>query len=206
MLNFVVVSNKPLRFLSSDSSIKFVSTLDEIILKNVSADRTILISCISSEIIPEEKMRLFKESYNIHPGLPTHPGRDPHHWAHFQRVRSWGATLHVMQPAVDSGAILEVRSSSVDCLKCSPIDLLHLAEFQAVKLLEKFLNAGVSTKVENVSSLKWKEKKFRRSDLVNICNVTNCDDKLIERIIESFHVSGRQNIYIKLGEKKFYYG
>jgi methionyl-tRNA formyltransferase len=49
-------------------------------------------------------------AYNFHPGPPHYPGWAPAHFALYDGATTFGATMHVMAPRVDSGPITGVES------------------------------------------------------------------------------------------------
>src|SRR5215467_13519659 len=53
-------------------------------------------------------------AYNVHPGTPDFPGRDPWHFARYEGRREIGATLHRMTARVDAGEILDVLELEAD--------------------------------------------------------------------------------------------
>ncbi|HZR88290.1 MAG TPA: formyltransferase family protein [Bradyrhizobium sp.] len=70
-----------------------------------------LIAFTSGVIVP----RFFLEAlghgaYNFHPGPPHYPGWAPAHFALYDGATTFGATMHVMVPRVDSGPITGVES------------------------------------------------------------------------------------------------
>jgi methionyl-tRNA formyltransferase len=69
-----------------------------------------LLSHSTSVIVPGKLLEPFGErALNIHAASPDYPGRDPHHFAVYDGVRRYGATLHRMARKVDAGAILDVE-------------------------------------------------------------------------------------------------
>jgi methionyl-tRNA formyltransferase len=68
-----------------------------------------LIAFVTAEIVPQSVLaRLGYGAFNFHPGPPSYPGWAPAHFALYDQVRQFGATLHVMVEQVDAGPIIDV--------------------------------------------------------------------------------------------------
>lgn len=69
-----------------------------------------LIAFCTSIIVPASALaEIDCGAYNVHPGPPTHPGKHPASFAIYDGATRFGATLHEMQPRVDSGPIVAVE-------------------------------------------------------------------------------------------------
>ena len=74
------------------------------------ANGHILVSFGTSLIVPTDILDHYAGGvYNIHAASPDYPGRDPHHWAAYDRVNRYGATAHIMTSKVDDGPIVDVE-------------------------------------------------------------------------------------------------
>jgi methionyl-tRNA formyltransferase len=74
-------------------------------------DRARLVAFSTPIIVPRAILRsLGYGAYNFHPGPPQYPGWAPAHFALYDGVGTFGATMHVMAPRVDSGPITGVES------------------------------------------------------------------------------------------------
>ena len=71
--------------------------------------KQILISCNTNLIIPKKIFSNYKIAINIHPALYTFPGRDPHHWASYEKAKFYGATAHIISEKVDQGEIIDYK-------------------------------------------------------------------------------------------------
>ncbi len=67
-----------------------------------------LLSANSTVIIPAPILALFERGgLNLHPGvLPEYAGLHTHQWAIRNGEKEFGATIHLMAPAVDAGGIV----------------------------------------------------------------------------------------------------
>ena len=93
-------------------SFRFARTLDDlaVIEPHVPHDAR-LIAFTTGVIVPQGFLEaLGHGAYNFHPGPPDYPGWAPAHFAIYDSVRTFGATMHVMAPRVDSGPITGVES------------------------------------------------------------------------------------------------
>lgn len=79
--------------------------------------------------------RLHRKAYNVHAASPEFPGRDPHHFAIYQQMNRYGATLHIMTEQVDAGRSLRRRLFDVPD-GCRPQQLLRLANEAGFRLIE----------------------------------------------------------------------
>src|SRR6202167_4061377 len=71
--------------------------------------RARLVAFVTPEIVPASILvRLGFGAFNFHPGPPAYPGWAPSHFALYDEVRQFGATLHVMVKRVDAGPIIDV--------------------------------------------------------------------------------------------------
>jgi methionyl-tRNA formyltransferase len=88
----------------------WVQDLDVLIaaIDSVDCSRARLVSFCTGVIVPGALLHKFGcGAYNIHPGPPSFPGRHPESWGVYHAAPRFGATLHVMTPRVDEGAIVD---------------------------------------------------------------------------------------------------
>jgi methionyl-tRNA formyltransferase len=93
-------------------SFRLALTLDDlaIIEPHVLRDAR-LVAFTTGVIVPRTFLQALGHSaYNFHPGPPQYPGWAPAHFALYDGVGTFGATMHVMAPRVDSGPITGVES------------------------------------------------------------------------------------------------
>src|SRR5215470_6679976 len=66
-----------------------------------------LIAFTTGVVVPQTVFEaLGHGAYNFHPGPPDYPGWAPAHFAMYDGAKTFGATAHVMERRVDSGAIV----------------------------------------------------------------------------------------------------
>jgi methionyl-tRNA formyltransferase len=93
-------------------SFRFACTLDELIAIEPQVLRDArLVAFTTGVIVPESFLQgLGHGAYNFHPGPPNYPGWAPAHFAIYDGVRNFGATMHEMAARVDSGPINGIES------------------------------------------------------------------------------------------------
>ena len=95
--------------------------------------RARLIAFSSPVIVPPELLSaLGYGAYNFHPGPPEYPGWAPAHFALYDGVHEFGATMHVMAERVDSGPIVDVAlfpvPANIGVLGLEGLAYAHLAQ------------------------------------------------------------------------------
>ncbi len=145
-------------------------------------------------------------AFNVHPSLPEYPGRDPWHFAHYDRFPRAGATLHRMTARVDEGEIIDVceREFDPDGSVAEYRDLCHEL---AVALLLANLDALLAGSVEARCTRSWRAgaKKSRR-DFLRMCEVDaamSADE--VGRRIRSFNTPDHENVFTVVRGRKFFY-
>jgi methionyl-tRNA formyltransferase len=189
-----------------DLNIKIVNDYNEIAEFCSSNLRDkILISYNTNLIVKKEDLEKCNMCFNIHAASPDFPGRDPHHWAIYSKVKKYGATLHYMTEKVDNGPIIKVNWFDVNN-NDSPLDILNRANIEAVKLLHLLINSiSLSHNISEDKNLKWSYSKSKRSDLHTICNVSDIDqlDEFNLRV-KAFYNNKYPNLFIEKFGKKFF--
>lgn len=141
----------------------------------------ILLSFGTSIIVPQEILDRFPAgAYNIHAAPPAYPGRDPHHFAVYDRVTRYGATCHVMTRRVDEGAIVDVEWFDV-AADDTPADLLSKANAAGIRIIHRIgakLKHGVRLRPNGDQ---WGPRKTRRADFLAMCDLTGLDPQERER-------------------------
>ena len=118
-------------------------------------------------IVPENVLHSWLFKLNFHAAPASYPGRDPHHWAAYDKTRCYGATLHDMTPSVDAGAIYaQILFGVTPCL--TPTDYSTLGEVAMRALFVCWSQAPAV--LEANRSLKWTGVKKSRSDLLKMCD------------------------------------
>ena len=145
-------------------------------------------------------------AFNVHPGPPEYPGRDPWHFAYYDGFSRAGATLHRMTARVDEGEILDVIERDHDP-SLSVADYADLCRRLAASLLVRNLAAILAGTIERRCQRTWRaEAKRSRRDFVTMCQVdpTMSPDELVRRL-RSFHDPGHENVYTVIHGHKFFY-
>ena len=134
---------------------------------------TTLIGFGTGTIVPAPLLRLLaRPAYNFHAASPDYPGRDPHHFAAYDGVRRYGATLHVMTERVDDGPILAVEWIDLP-QQVSPSELLRLANAAMLKLLKaRIADLVGSTPLTPLSGVVWGQRKTTRALFREMCRLS----------------------------------
>jgi methionyl-tRNA formyltransferase len=127
----------------------------------------------SGLLVPEKTLRLFEGMVNFHAAPPSYPGRDPHHWAAYDRAVIYGATAHFMWPSVDAGPICGVLLQGIQ--PGTPQDYLAVGEAAARALLVAWRGGAMSFDA-NAPPLVWSGTKRSRKDLIGMCDMRQCDE------------------------------
>jgi methionyl-tRNA formyltransferase len=135
-------------------------------LARAGESRSRLVSFCSGVIVPASLLARFGHgAYNIHPGPPSVPGRHPECWGVYHAVERFGATLHVMAPRVDEGAIVDTRW--FDVAPGTGQRILAEAAFKAaLDLLLYWADSLIGDAPPlPVNGEIWRGRKWRRADL-----------------------------------------
>ena len=98
-----------------------------------------LIAFVTPVVVPARILNsLGFGGYNFHPGRPHYPGWVPAHFAVYDKVTTFGATVHVMIEQVDAGPIVAVELFPIPP-NTSTLDPRHwhLANWHAVLAVSK---------------------------------------------------------------------
>lgn len=192
----------------SKADISFAFNKDQLLqlFEREGASFDYLISFSTSIIVPKDCLKRPNQiNLNIHAASPDYPGRDPHHYAVYDNVNTYGATLHFMTEKVDEGAIIEVESFKVP-EQVSPKVLLELADQAAWKLIRRLLTRIKKEETLEPSEMKWSGVKRSRPDFNRYCKIdVHMDESEVSRRIKAFHVEGHNNLYAEIGGRRFYY-
>jgi methionyl-tRNA formyltransferase len=134
--------------------------------------RARLIAFSSPVIVPPELLTaLGYGAYNFHPGPPEYPGWAPAHFALYDGVREFGATVHAMAERVDSGPIVDVAlfavPENIGVLGLEGLAYAHLA--QMYWKLAKRLATETAPLPEQ--ALRWGSRKNSRRAYQAICDI-----------------------------------
>lgn len=165
----------------------------------------LLVSFGSSIIVPKKILDIkVLESVNIHAASPKYPGRDPHHFAVYDSVIKYGATMHFMVNKVDEGGIIDVEFFSVKSL-IKPNELLMKANDAGLKLFIRLLkNFDKENYLKVSNKYKWSNKKNTRKDFKKLCNLSfDIDKKEFMKRLNACSFPGYNNLFLNIDGKKF---
>jgi methionyl-tRNA formyltransferase len=99
-------THNPTLSLRTASTLEDLAAIEPAVLRDAR-----LVAFTTGVIVPRAVLEaLGHGAYNFHPGPPYYPGWAPAHFAIYEGARTFGATMHVMAPSVDSGPITGVES------------------------------------------------------------------------------------------------
>jgi methionyl-tRNA formyltransferase len=188
---------------SADASVTVVRTIGELERAGLAKDG-VLLSFGTGIIVPSALLStLVGPAWNLHPGTPDFPGRDPHHHAVYRGANEFGATLHRMTAKVDDGDIVAVETFPV-IAGDGPQDLMNKATRAGISLLRR-----IGTRLFNVDALpplaqSWGPIKTRRADMLSLCRISpDITAEELERRIRAFEHRDHQNLHIVLHGRRF---
>ena len=151
-----------------------------------------LLSYLSNVIVPADCLQAFAlGAYNIHPGSPAYPGVAPEAWAAYEQAAAFGVTLHVMEPVVDSGAIIDAEILPVPGPKARPT--MAQAARQALPML-LLRQAAALTREEPLvpnKTLAWGDTRRTVGDFERMCRFgADISREELERRLVSFGPPG----------------
>jgi methionyl-tRNA formyltransferase len=168
-------------------------------------DKDLLLSFGTSVLVPDwilKKPNLI--ALNIHAASPDYPGRDPHHFAVYDGVKIYGATLHLMTKKIDDGQILDVEWFDVP-EKIAPINLLKRANEAGWEIVKRlFVNLYNKNPLQQTTDLEWGKRKTTRKMFIELCKLDpTISEKEFKRRLFSTTVPGYKNLYIDLHGHRF---
>jgi len=173
-------------------------------LKKETLNKTVLIAFGTGVIVSEEILDRLgnKNVFNIHAASRFFPGRDPHHFAAYEKVEQFGATAHYMRPSVDSGEIVAESLIKVGP-NLKPVELQELAEKEGKNLFDRLLE-NISVGRVTTLDVRWKGKKTSRSDFLELSEICpSMTDAEISRRAHAVEHPDHQNLNVWLGEKSY---
>jgi len=141
---------------------------------------------------------------NIHAASPRYPGRDPHHFAAFDGVTEYGATMHVMTRHVDAGPIIGVERFAVE-RECPPVELLRRANEAGFTLLRRLCDALRSTgQLPQPIPEQWGPHRYTRKEFLELARIdcTMSADE-VRRRLRATAMPGYHNAYVMLHGHRF---
>ena len=180
-----------------------VRTLSE--LQSLARPDGVLLSFGTSVIVPPAVIaRFHRGAYNLHAASPDYPGRDPHHFAVYERAVRYGATLHRMTSKVDDGPIVDVELFDVPP-GIRPLQLLGLANEAAVRILARTgPRIARSELLGALPGVRWGPVKRTRQDFLAMCRIDPAipPDEL-ERRFHAFDGEAYANLYVEIHGRRF---
>ena len=177
----------------------------ETLLDAFSTSKDLLLSFGTSVIVPSGILRTpGLLAINVHAASPGYPGRDPHHFAIYDGVTRYGATMHYMTEAVDAGAIIDTEYFDVPP-DITPSGLLDLANKAGWKLIRRFFERcrehGAPKPVE---SLEWGVRKSTRKMFMDLCQIDpSMPKEEVDRRYRATTMPGYRNLQINLHGYRF---
>ena len=131
----------------------------------------LIISYISPWIVPKKILEKTKKwNINFHPGSPDYPGIGCFNFAIYDLAEEYGATAHLMNPKVDTGAIIGVKRFSMNNLM--NVQELSLKTYKNQLLLfYDVMNFIFSNNRLPNCKEKWKRKPFTRKELEKLATI-----------------------------------
>jgi methionyl-tRNA formyltransferase len=136
---------------------------------------------------------------NVHAASPDYPGRDPHHFAVYDGIKKYGATMHYITHSVDAGPIIDVELFDVPS-DISPVTLLEMANDAGWKLIQQFFsNYKKQEPPRQLNNIDWGKRKSTRKMFLEMCRVdmTMSQEEISRRLIAT-SMPGYRNLYIDL--------
>jgi folate-dependent phosphoribosylglycinamide formyltransferase PurN len=136
------------------------------------ASGTLLVAFGTGVIVPRDLIEaLGGACFNIHPGSPEYPGRDPHHFAVYDHAAQFGATAHHMTERVDAGPIIDVELFDVS-QEATPRHLLDRAEAAGCRIFDRLVPRLLRGELPVPLPLLWGSRKTTRRDFYELSQVS----------------------------------
>ena len=168
-------------------------------------DHDLLLSFGTNIIVPDwilKKRNL--TALNVHSAPPEYPGRDPHHFAVYDGVEEYGATLHIMNKKVDSGPIIAVKKFKINH-KEVPWKLLskaNNASWDLIKGLFEKLSKGSA--LIPLPEIFWGKRVTTRKMFHDMCKLDlHLSEEEFIRRLRAFSFPGHNNLYLDFYGYKF---
>lgn len=133
-------------------------------------EQDILVSFLSPWIVPAAALERSRLALNFHPGTPDYPGTGCVNFALYEGATTYGATCHVMEPTVDTGAIVGVEYFTVystDTVE-SLLQRTHQATLMLFYRIMETLMAGGPL----VPVAEWTRQPTTRAELNALSQIT----------------------------------
>lgn len=195
-----------LRACIAPERIHLVSTEDEIAAIRPEDGRgSVFANFDNGVIVPASVLEMFEfPAYNYHSAPPEYPGRDPHHFAIYNKAAFFGATLHLMVAKVDAGPIIDFVRFPI-----TPDDtystLWKKGLEAGLELFRKHMPDVLAGRLPPTTDTAWGAKKYARKDFRELCRITpDISAEELEARVRAFHVPGYDNIQLDLHGHTFH--
>ena len=132
---------------------------------------TMLVCFSTGVIIPKAILaRINGPAYNFHAASPEYPGRDPHHFAVYDRAKRYGATAHELIAPVDSGRIVGVEWFDV-APGTSPNKLRAAAVEAMFKLSHLLIPKIIRREILPDAGVEWSGRMRTRKEFLEMCQI-----------------------------------
>ena len=148
-----------------------------------------LVAFTTGVVVPRTVLEaLGHGAYNFHPGPPDYPGWAPAHFAMYDGAKTFGATAHVMEQRVDSGAIVGIETFAVP----DKVDVRGLEQLAFVRLARLFWRMARDLACEAAPLRKlpiaWSGIRSTRRMYADMCDIpADIDASELARRILAFH-------------------
>ena len=181
-----------------DSREKYDQVVDDI------RGDALLLSYDSGILIPALVLnRLTRPAYNFHPAPPDYPGRDPNHFAIYDRVTRYGATVHEMVASIDAGPIVAVDYFDVDPID-GPEEIKERSRQALEAMFETLAPAFVSGRPIPRLDIAWGLRKTTRAMFRQMCELSaDIDAEEFDRRFKAFDGREWNNLTVTIHGRRF---
>jgi methionyl-tRNA formyltransferase len=170
-----------------------------------SQPRDLLLSFGTGVIVPSSILRLPDLlALNVHAASPEYPGRDPHHFAVYDSVKQYGATMHYMTQSVDAGLIADVELFDVTPAT-APSELLEQANNAGWMLIARFFRSYAERGAPApMPGQTWGHRKTTRKMFQDLCRIDpGMPKEEMERRLKATAMPGYKNLYADIHGHRF---
>lgn len=132
----------------------------------------VLIAFNSGVIVPPDVLKRYKRAYNFHGAPPQYPGRDPHHWAVYDRAEWYGVTCHEMTEKVDAGPIIATEAFEIK--GWTPQEIRRYAEGRLLALFALWA-PRMALGEAKPNGIRWTGLTRKRKDLLAMVDLHGLD-------------------------------
>lgn len=182
----------------------FGDTVDQDNLANLQAD---FLFSFGPVILREKLLKSVKiAAINFHTAPPKWPGRGSCSMALLDGDKEFGATAHIMEAVVDSGAILRVLRFSI-----KHDDDAEILRERTLRIIPDLAAELISDLKENnwrpsPNGESWSRKAIKQKDVINMMRIDENDsEEVLQRKIKAFSHSQKPGPFIERGGQRFWY-